>query len=205
MLAYNPRSAKSVVMLLLLIATCAASCKRDGGKSAALSPGSSTAVKAQLNVLRDSVEVKWRDVSAADQQLLGTTGLLLRELKGQPGINPTQLQGLEQANRRLKLRRYTQQTMANSALIDQYDAAQDSLLRALYPVAAPNGDAPSANIRGFVEGIQQTESGVVGIRVSYDRAARQYNDYLKLHQTELQNVGGKYAALKPLALFTIQL
>ena len=95
--------------------------------------------------------------------------------------------------------------MANSDLIDRYDAAQDSLLQATYPVAAPNGNAPTESIRNFVEGIQQTNASVVSIRIKYDRAAHQYNDYLKLHQAELQSLGGKYTDLKPLPYFEIQL
>ena len=195
---------KSALVALLLVTACAASCKRDGGK-AVTNPASAAAVKAQFDTLRDSVDVKWRNVDESDVQLLGTTGLLLRELKNQTGLDATKVKGLEQANTKLKARRYNRQTMANSDLIDRYDAAQDSLLQATYPVAAPNGNAPTESIRNFVEGIQQTNASVVSIRIKYDRAAHQYNDYLKLHQAELQSLGGKYTDLKPLPYFEIQL
>ena len=195
--------AKSAAVVLLILMGCAASCKPDGSKAAALNPASAAATKAQFEVLRDSVDLKWRSMTDSDDQKIGVTRLLLRELKGQRGIDAGQLQGLEQANAHLKARRYNQQTMANSALIDQYDTAQDSLLHVLYPVAAPNGAAPTENARNFVEGLQQLDGGVVGFRVQYDRAAHQYNDYLKLHQAELESLGGKYAELKPLPLFTI--
>jgi len=191
-------------MGLLLLTACAASCKRDGAKSGALNPASAAAAKAQFDILRDSVDGKWRSMTESDDQKIAVTRLLLRELRAQPGTNTAQVQGLEQANARLKARRYTQQTMATSALIDRYDAAQDSLLHALYPLAAPNGQAPTENARNFVEGLQQLDAGVVGFRVQYDRAARQCNDYLTLHQAELQSLGGKYALLKPLPLFTVQ-
>ena len=198
-------SAKSAALALLLLSGCATSCKRDGSQAAVLNPASAAAAKSQLAVLRDSVDVKWRNMMESDDQKIGVTRLLLRELQTQPGNNPTQLQGLERANAHLKTRRYDQQTMATSALIDQYDTAQDSLLHALYPVAAPNGAAPTENARNFVEGLQQLDAGVVGFRVQYDRAAKQYNDYLRLHQAELQSLGGKYAGLQPLPLFTVQL
>lgn len=194
---------KSLAVGLLLLAACAASCKRDGSKSASLNPAAATEVKAQLDILQDSVNVKWRNMTESDDQKIGVTRLLLRELKAQPGANAAQLQALDQANTRLKVRRYTQQTMASSDLIDQYDSAQDSLLKAVYPVAAPNGAAPTENARNFVEGIQQLDANVVGLRVQYDHAVHQYNDYLKLHQAELQSLGGKYANYKPLPFFTI--
>ena len=196
-------SLKSAGLSLVLLLGMAASCKRDGTKTAAVSPAAAAAAKAQLAILQDSVNQKWRNMMESDDQKLAITRLLLRELHGQPGRAETQLKGLEQANARLKTRRYNQATMGNSALIDQYDTAQDSLLNALYPVAAPNGGAPNENARNFVEGIQQLDAGVVGFRVQYDDAAKRYNNYLQLHQAELQSLGGKDGELKPLPLFTI--
>jgi len=196
---------KPVLAGLLVITACAASCKHDGTKAGADNPGSVAAVKAQFDILRDSVDAKWRNVDYGDVQLLGTTGLLLRELKAVPGMDVAKVQALDKANTQLKARRYSQETMSNSALIDQYDAAQDSLLNIIYPVAAPNGNAPTEAIRNYVEGMQQSNATVVSDRIEYDRAAKSYNDYLQLHQAELQGLGGKYANLKPLPLFTIQL
>ena len=193
-------SVKSAVIGLLVLTGCAVSCKRDGGRTAALNPASAAAVRAQLAVLRDSADLNWRRMTESDDQKIGLTRLLLRELRGQSGVEAAQLPGLERANARLPARRYTQQTMASSALIDRYDAAQDSLLHVLYPLAAPNGAAPTENTRNFVEGLQQLDAGVVGFRVQYDRAAKQYNDYLQLHQAELQAPGGPAA---PLPLFTV--
>ena len=205
MFASPPSSSlKSAGLGLVLLLGMAASCKRDGAKTVAMNPASAAASKLQLDALRDSADAKWRNMVESDDQKLALTRLLLRELHGQPGRTETQIKALEQANARLKTRRYNQATMASSALIDQYDTAQDSLLNALYPVAAPDGGAPTENARNFVEGIQQLDAGVVGFRVMYDRAARQYNDYLKLHQPELESLGGKYASLKPFALFTVQ-
>ena len=198
-------SARSAVVALLIVTGCAVSCKRDGSKAVAVNPASPAAAKAQFDVLRDSVDQKWRSMTESDDQKIGVTRLLLLELGGKRGVDASQLPGLERANAHLKARRYDQQTMANSALIDQYDAAQDSLLHALYPVAAPNGAAPSENARNFVEGLQQLDAAVVGFRVEYDRAARHYNEYLQLHQAELQSLGGKYAEVKPLPLFTVPL
>ncbi|GAB3737625.1 hypothetical protein GCM10027594_18350 [Hymenobacter agri] len=196
-------SLKKASLGLILLLGMAASCKRDGAKTVAVNPASAAAAKAQLDILRDSVDVKWRNMMESDDQKLAITRLLLRELRGQPGRTEDQIKDFERANARLKTLRYDQATMNNSALIDQYDTAQDSLLNALYPMAAPNGGAPTENARNFVEGIQQLDAGVVGFRVQYDDAAKRYNNYLELHQAELQSLGGKYASLKPLPLFTI--
>jgi hypothetical protein len=195
-------SLKTAIIGLMLVTGCAASCKRDGSK-ATMNPASTAAVKAQFDVLRDSVDLKWSNMIASDDQKIGVTRLLLRELEGKSGVDAAQLPAFMRANERLKARRYNQQTMASSELIDRYDAAQDSLLHALYPVAAPNGGAPTENARNFIEGIQQLDAGVAPFRVQYDRAVKNYNTYLQLHQQELQSLGGKYAELKPLPLFEL--
>lgn len=195
---------KKFAFVFFLFAAAFSACKPDRAKTAAVSPASAAAVRAQLDDLRDSVDVSWRRMMDSDDRKVGTTRLLLRELAQQRRVDAAAVQGLARANDRLKALRYDQATMAESARIDQYDAAQDSLLKALYPVAAPGGQAPTEQARDFVEGIQQADAAVVGYRVNYDRAAKQYNNYLKLHQAETQALGGKYATLRPLPLFELQ-
>jgi hypothetical protein len=194
-------SIKSVLGALLIVVACAASCKRDGAARTA-NPASATAVQSQLTVLRDSADAKWQAMVASDDQKIGITRLLLRELQQQPGSNAAQLAALTAANDRLKARRYTQLNLP-SAQIDAYDAAQDSLLHALYPVAAPAGGAPSENARNFVEGLQQLDAGVASFRIQYDRAAKQYNAYLALHRDDVAHFGGKYPVPQPLQLFEL--
>ncbi len=187
---------------MLIGSALLSSCKTDGGKAAS-NPASVAAVRAQFDVLRDSVDVKWRQMISSDDQKVGTTRLLLQELATQRAANPAQLAALTQANARFARLRYDQATMAESDRIDRYDAAQDSVLKALYETAAPGGNAATAQIRDFTEGIAQADAAVVGHRVAYDRAARTYNNYLKLHREELSSLGGKYAELRPLPLFTL--
>ena len=91
-------SLKPVVVIMLALTACAASCKRDGAKTAVVNPASAAAVKVQLDVLRDSVDIKWRNMIASDDQKIGIVRLLLRELKGQSSTDQTQLPGLERAS-----------------------------------------------------------------------------------------------------------
>ena len=198
----SSRPAHGLASALLLLTLTAVSCKRDG-TNAARNPAALAEVRAQFDILRDSADIKWQAMTASDDQKIGTTGLLLRELQAQPGLDAAQLQALLRANDRLKARRYGQLTMAEADRIDAYDNAQDSLLRVIYPVAAPNDEAPTESIRNFVEGVRELDNQVVAQRVQYDAAAMRYNNYLRLHTADLQQIGGRYATLKPLPVFTI--
>ena len=190
---------KHTLWLALLLAVFTA-CNRTPKP---LDPVSATAAKQQLDVLRDSVDIRWTQMIASDDAKIVATSQMLSELERWPAADKQQLQQLNRANSRLKSLRYQQLTM-QSAHIDRYDAAQDSLLGALRRlVSAPGVVAPSSTAQNTLDTIGQYDGQVVGYRVQYDRVAKQFNNYLRLHQTELQSLGGKYSQLTPLPLFQL--
>lgn len=197
---------KAVLFAGLLTLAVLPMCKPDATKSTtttAASPASPAAVRAQLDILRDSADVNWQRMMASDDKKLTDLRELLQDLSKYPGANPPQLASLRQARARLQAQRYTRQTMASSPLIDRYDAAQDSVLKIVVPLAAPDGNAPSERVRDYVEAIQLADANVVGYRAHYDAAAKAYNTYLQVHHDELPKLGSKYAGLQPFPLFEL--
>ncbi|WP_324677323.1 hypothetical protein [Hymenobacter sp. GOD-10R] len=195
---------KKILPLAFLIALASLEACKTDRSSKTVDLASPAAAKAQLDVLRDSVDVRWTQMIASDDAKISATRQVLRELANQPGVDRAQLQQLTRANDRLKNVRYNQQTMANSAQIDAYDAAQDSLLHVLYPIAQPTSGQSSELVRNLTEGIQSSDSEVVGYRLRYDQAAKQFNNYLQVHQEQFSKLGGKYSKLQPLPLFELQ-
>jgi hypothetical protein len=189
-----------LAVLLLLLLAGLDSCNRTPKP---IDPTSPAAAKAQLDILRDSVNARWEQMMASDDAKVKSTSRVLQELLQQPGTDRAQLTQLAKANEQLLRRRYTQQSMP-SAAIDAYDTAQDSVLHLVYGVAQPAGTQPSVPIQQLTNDIQAADSEVVGYRLRYDRAAKQFNNYLKLHQVELTSLGGKYAKLQPLPLFELK-
>lgn len=168
-----------------------------------IDPASAQAVKVQLDILQDSVAARWSEMMDSDNAKLHDTRQLLRELTTQPGTNRQQLAQLQYANDRLATRRYTQQSMAESARIDAYDAAQDSLLRVVYALL-PTTQEPAAPVKTLTNQIQTADADLISFRVRYDQAVTRFNNYLQVHAAELEQLGGKYARLQPLPLFTLQ-
>lgn len=186
-----------LVMLVVAFAACNRTPK-------VIDPTSAKAAKEQLDVLRDSVDVRWTEMMASDDAKIVATNQMLNELERWPAADKQQLAQLARANNRLKQLRYEQLTM-ESAHIDRYDSAQDSLLSALRGIVSrPGAEAPSATVQNTFDTIGQYDGQVVGYRVKYDRAAKQFNNYLQLHQSELQSLGGKYSQMSPLPLFELQ-
>jgi hypothetical protein len=199
---------KAVLFASLLALTALPMCKPDTAKTAtdataAVNPASPAEVRAQFDILRDSADANWQRMMGSDDQKLTEVRGLLQDLKKQPRLNATQVRTLTAQAGRLKPQRYDRQSMASSALIDQYDAAQDSVLKPLLVLAAPEGNAPTARIRDYVEHIMLADANVVSYRAHYDAAAKAYNAYLRLHQAELAKIGDQYARLRPLPLFEL--
>ena len=199
---------KAVLVASLFALVALPMCKPDTAKTAtdtaaAVNPASPTEVRAQFDILRDSADVNWQRMMSSDDQKLANVRSLLQDLKKQPRLNAAQVRTLTEQAGRIKTQRYDRESMASSAAIDQYDAAQDSVLKPLLQLAAPEGNAPTAHIRDYVEHIMQADADVVNYRVHYDAAAKAYNAYLRLHQAELAQMGDKYARLRPLPLFEI--
>lgn len=191
---------RSASLLLALATLTIVSCNRTPKP---LDPAAAQAVRVQLDMLQDSVAERWSEMVTSDDAKLHDTRQLLRELTTQPGTNRQQLAQLQYANDRLPRRRYTQQTMAESARIDAYDEAQDSLLRVTYALL-PATPEPASAVATLTNQVRDADAAVVSFRVRYDQAAARFNTYLQLHGPELEQLGGKYAQLKPLPLFTIQ-
>ena len=191
---------KKLLPLAFLLIISLDSCNRT---PKVIDPTSPAAARAQLDILRDSVNAQWQEMIASDDAKIKTTTQLLQALEQQPGTDRVQLQQLTHTNNRLRHLRYDQQTMAVSERIDAYDAAQDSVLHAVYALASPDAGAPTPTIESLAQTVREADDQVVTYRVRYDEAAKRFNDYLQKHQEGLTSLGGKYAKLQPLPLFAI--
>ena len=199
---------KSLLLFSCLALVVLPMCKPDTAKTATdaaatVSPASPAEVRAQFDILRDSADANWQRMMGSDDRKLTEVRGLLQDLKKQPRLNAAQVRTLAEQAGRLKPQRYDRQSMASSETIDQYDAAQDSVLKPLLVLAAPEGNAPTARIRDYVEHIMLADANVVSYRAHYDAAAKAYNNYLRLHQAELAQMGDQYARLRPLPLFEL--
>jgi hypothetical protein len=201
-------SMKSLLLFSCLALVVLPMCKPDTAKTAtdttaAANPAAPAEVRAQLDVLRDSADMSWQRMMGSDDQKLADMRALTQELKKQPRLDAAQVRALAGQATRLQPQRYDRQSMASSAAIDYYDAAQDSVLKPLLQLAAPDGNAPTAPIRDYVEHIMQADADVLGYRARYDATAKAYNNYLHVHRAEFDKMGDKYARLQPLPLFEL--
>ncbi|GAA4384044.1 hypothetical protein [Hymenobacter koreensis] len=194
---------KLLLYLPLLLLLAAASCRKTGDTPVSFDPTSPAAARLQIDVLRDTVDLRWKQMIDSDNQKVVATKAVLSELQRLPGANVARAKQLDAVNDNLLSLRYDQQTMSVSERIDAYDMAQDSVLRALYTITQPHL-SKSKDVESLTETIKVADNEVAGFRVRYDQAARMYNNYLQMHAETLKKAGRKYARLQPLPLFELK-
>jgi hypothetical protein len=195
-----------LAFLALAMTLAAASCRKTAenpSAAATVDPTSPAAARVQLQVLRDTVNSRWKRMIDSDNQKLVATTAVLHTLESLPGTDKAQVQELSDANNRLLDIRYDQQTMSESERIDAYDAAQESVLRGVYAAVQPQLDK-SQDVQALTETIKAVDEEVIGYRVRYDQAVKRYNNYLQMHAHTLKKAGRKYAKLQPLPLFELK-
>lgn len=140
-------------------------------------------------MLQDSMLHAWNLMMNDDNQKLKSMKYLLHEMAIGKQANEATLQSLQQRLDQLWRIRFTQRTMSNPDLIEEYDFATNSLVTELLSLAnsAPNIDQ-NPTLQSLVESITMAEQRVLLYRTGYDEIAKQYNAFLQNNKKHVQSI-----------------
>lgn len=198
---------------ILFAAFCLAfySCKTDKTKTSDIKKERKIArktdaqVKADMDGLLQEMETTWNEMIASDDQKIENLQTLLARVGRDKNFDKNALTEVLAARDNLKTKRYDRQGISNVAAVDSYDSAQIKVLDATNALLETNNLAARDTIAGqLASKIQEDDSRVPILRAHYDRAAKNYNQYLKDYQPQLQKLGPPYNELKPVPLFVEQ-
>ncbi|SDL53952.1 hypothetical protein SAMN05421823_106271 [Catalinimonas alkaloidigena] len=186
----------SILMLALLLG--AASCNKTS------SPAELAQLQTQADSLRDSLDHYWQVMMVSDDVKAYNVGRLLQELSYADSADPIALERVRMQQEAILSKRYDRQSMAESAAIDRYDAATDSLLRSAFQLAATTpGFENYKNGADLAREIKQADDSILLYRNEYDEWAKSYNLFLKQHGDDLQVLGEPYTTWQPLPIFEL--
>lgn len=181
------------LLLGVLVAACSKS--PDSKKTAT----EASVLDREFAARRDTLAGRWRAMLAADDEHLFYTKRLLQELELVPGVDKAKLRELQQANERLKTRRYATPDALIPDSVDAYDEAQRRVLDPAMALASPYvADTVRYPLVGeLTTDLQAYYNTVVVVRGHYNEAAQAYNDWLTAHRQEVPAA----SAAKPTKLF----
>lgn len=150
--------------------------------------------------LEDSMREAWNLMIHDDNHKLEAMQNILHELQVSGATNQELLSSFTQRLRSLKNSRYTQKTMANEDVIEEYDFASNALVTELVALAeAQRQFAYNTTLQKLVDNIKTADQRVAQYREAYDEIALRYNTFIEKNREYLHGVHeDSFPAKKPL-------
>jgi hypothetical protein len=148
---------------------------------------------------QDSLVHAWNMMMSDDNDKLSALQQLLVELhKVDPAENQNQLSRFENRLDQLHRIRYTQKSMSNNDVIEEYDFASTALVREILSEAElSTGYADNILLQHLVEQIRMAEERIENYRADYDDLVTHYNTFLEVNKTFLGEMGRDSVKKKP--------
>ncbi|HEY0654275.1 MAG TPA: LemA family protein [Chryseosolibacter sp.] len=149
--------------------------------------------------LKDSMLETWNAMINDDNQKLKAMHNLLHELMVSNPGRKEELMAYQERLEQLVHSRYTQKTMQNEHIIEEYDFASNSLVTELIALAESQPQfAYNTTLQKLVESIRTADQRIENYRAEYDQIASEYNDFLDKNQRFLHEMDEDTLEKKPL-------
>ena len=139
--------------------------------------------------LKDRMLETWNAMINDDNQKLEAMSNLLHELMVSNPQDRDVLKTFEERLIQLRNSRYTQKTMANTHVVEEYDFASTALVNELISLAESQRQfSYNTTLQKLVETIRSSEQRVQNYRLEYDATAEEYNAFIDKHRNVLKEM-----------------
>ncbi|MFN3839361.1 MAG: LemA family protein, partial [Cyclobacteriaceae bacterium] len=114
---------------------------------------------------------------------------IIHELKVTHEIDQDVLNKLDYRIDQLLRIRYTQKTMTNTDVVDEYDFASNSLVAEIIALTESHpAYAYNSVLQQLLEVVRQTDQRIETHRIHYDGAAQAYNQFIEVNRKYLHEI-----------------
>lgn len=180
------------VLPILLISCCGIALMNCGEKKADGPTTTFTKIDSLTDrylSLQDSMLQSWNMMINDDNQKLKAMHNLLHELIVSTPDKREVLSGYEEQLSQLYRLRYTQKSMGNADVVEEYDFASTSLINELITLTESKSEFTyNTTLQKLVDDIQQADQRVNNYREEYDFIASHYNQFLTRNKPDLKEI-----------------
>ncbi|WP_160143816.1 hypothetical protein [Chryseolinea soli] len=180
------------VLPILLISCCGIALMNCGEKKADGPTTTFTKIDSLTDrylALQDSMLQSWNMMINDDNQKLKAMHNLLHELIVSTPDKRDVLSGYEEQLSQLYRLRYTQKSMGNADVVEEYDFASTSLINELITLTESKSEFTyNTTLQKLVDDIQQADQRVNNYREEYDFITSHYNQFLTRNKSYLKEV-----------------
>ena len=139
--------------------------------------------------LQDSMLHTWNVMIKDDNQKLKSMYHLLHELDITKQVSAEQIAILERRLEQLTRIRYTEKTLANPDVVEEYDFASNSMIAELTALATSvSVYTQNTTIQGLVETINMADQRTFIYRAEYDAAVTRYNAFISTNKLFIKEI-----------------
>ncbi len=122
---------------------------------------------------------------------------LLHLMQKKDGFDDEQLITLEQRLEQLDRIRFTQKSLANSYVIEEYDFASNSIVSEILSLVESDTDfIKSEDVQKYIDKVKMADQRVVDYRSQYDQIAARYNRFIELNKDYLKEIDRDHSGEK---------
>jgi len=196
---------RNLTVILIGFIFLSLSCER-GSKESKEKPSGKKAdkVKLEIDADIDTLNFVWKAMIRSDDQKIADIKRLILEVSYTDRYDILLYDSAVAMQKKLSPKRYDQVSMADSKLIDSYDAATDSLLRlTMQLVGTAKGIEGHPLAEQLMNDIVEADNKVVRYRAEYDIWAKKFNKLLEDNDKQLKKLGEPYSSFTKKPLFEI--
>jgi hypothetical protein len=139
--------------------------------------------------LEDSLLHAWNVMAWDERDKIKAMYGILHLMQDQAGFDKQQINALEQRLEQLDRIRFTQKSLANSYVIEEYDFASNSLVSEILSLAESNDELiKNEKAQNLVDKVKIAEQRVNDYREAYDRIANRYNQFIERNEKYLKDI-----------------
>ena len=147
---------------------------------------------------QDSLVNAWNLMISDDNEKLSALHALLEELRSAEQSENQLLVSFDERLDQLHRIRYTQKSMANADVIEEYDFASTALVREILAAAEMSTEfADNARLPILVDQIRMADERIGNYRADYDDLVNHYNAFLDLNKAYLVQINLDSVKKKP--------
>lgn len=177
---------KGYLLYLLVVSIVTIRCSRQQQENGSSYTHEDFLTESYL-VYHDSIVHAWNMMISDDNEKLTSLHLLITELQTlDESKDQAVLKKFDSRLRQLRHIRYTQKSMANADVIEEYDFASTALVREVLSTAEMSeGFAENVRLQSLVEHIRLAEERIENYRADYDDLINHYNKFLEENRADL--------------------
>jgi hypothetical protein len=139
--------------------------------------------------LQDSIHDVWNVMINDDKKKIASMRHLLHELEVSNATEPQTIRTYEERIDQLIRMRYSQKSMANADVIEEYDFASNSIVSELVSLAESRSEFTyNTTLQKLVDDILAADQRVNNYRDQYDLIAEQFNSFLDKNRSYLKEM-----------------